>query len=104
MTCATFRNPGKVRTIGLGVMAVLALVVSSCGYAKVQEFQNLTAEELTLKSDEFVCDAGARIQMLSALPAVWIRELKKRDLWECVSEYRRDRGATRVIIQQEKPK
>ena len=85
-------------------MVVLAMVVSGCGFAKVNDFQAMTAEELALKSDEFICDAGARIQMLSALPPVWMRELKKRDLWECVSEYRRDGGSTRVIIHQERPK
>ncbi len=84
----------------LGTLAFLAGFVSGCGFAKVNEFQQIPAEELALKSDEFVCDAGARIQMLSTLPVVWIRELKKRDLWECVSEYRRDGGSTRVIIQQ----
>ena len=91
----------KTRFRNLGVFVLVGIFASGCGVAKVHEFQNITADELVQKSDEFVCDAGGRIQAISTLPVVWIRELKKRDLWECVSEYRRGGGSTRVIIQQD---
>lgn len=86
------------------LLLIAASLISSCGIAQVNEFEKLSAQELALKSDEFICDAGARIQILSKLPPVWIRELKNRDLWECVSEYRQDAGTTRVIIQTESKK
>lgn len=91
----------KLRIRLLVIVTLNVSILSGCGIAQVAEFQDMTAEELATKSDEFVCDAGARIEIISTLPVIWMRELKKRDLWSCVSQYRNDGGATQIIIKQQ---
>ncbi len=93
------RTAPRLRTFG--ILALIVITLTGCGVVRVNELQQMTAEDLAAQSDQFICDEGARIEIISSLPVVWIRELKKRDLWSCVSQYRDDGDATQVIIQQD---
>ena len=60
---------------------VLGFFLSGCGVARLYEAQALTAEQLALKSDDYVCKAANRMAVLEGyVPPIWIKELKKRDL------------------------
>lgn len=93
------RNIARLRMIS--VVALVTVALPGCGVVRVNELQQMTAAELAAQSDQFICEEGARVEIISSLPVVWIRELKKRDLWSCVSQYRDDGDATQVIIKQD---
>lgn len=64
---------------------VISMGLISCGQLEMQKDKELTAAELATKSDDFICKRADRMAVLREITPLWIRELKKRKLEECMA-------------------
>ena len=68
------------------LLVAISVLISSCGVVAQYQALQLSADELATKSDQYVCNAANKFAVLEGkLPALWIRELKRRDLIECMA-------------------
>lgn len=77
------------RTWFPGVLLLsIILVLSACGIVGLYEARAMTADQLAMQSDEYVCEAASRMAGAERyVPPIWIRELKKRGLDACLARW-----------------